>query len=122
MPYEYSPNAIYSESAYQEHLQMKNSYPPEQACEASQEPFTNQLTKRLSEAEKFIAELIHRTSKVSDKLFGPEPQVAKLGDERYNDAKVPIQRSMMDQLMVQTNQVNRRLSELSDIVRRLEAL
>jgi exonuclease VII small subunit len=101
----------------------ERNYGPDQ-CETAQEPLTNQLTNRLNEAEKFIAEIIHRASKVSDKLFGPTPIIAKLGDERYNDAKipVPVQRSMMDQLLVQSNQVNRKLSELSDIVRRLESL
>jgi hypothetical protein len=103
----YGPSAIYDQEATQ--------------CEAAQEPFTNQLSNRLSESEKRIADLIAIVGQVTDRLFGPAPTLAKLPPDA--DMKnVPVQRSMMDQLLLQTNMVNRRLGDLSDVVRRLNTL
>lgn len=98
----------------------------DEQCEAvpSQEPFTNQLNHRLIESEKRIADMTMTASRIAERLFGPNPMISKmgLGEEKIRDVNVPIQRSIIDQLMVQTNMVNRRLGELSEVLRRLEAL
>jgi uncharacterized coiled-coil protein SlyX len=95
-------------------------------CEpAAQEPFTNQLSNRLTESEKRIADLISVVGQLTDRLFGPSPTLAKpesLSDMKTLGGAVPVQRSAIDQLLVQTNTVNRRLMDLSEIVRRLQSL
>lgn len=112
--------------AYNEYGNMYDAREAAQCEPAAQEPFTNQLSNRLIESEKRVSDLISIVGQMTDRLFGPSPTLAK--PEPIDSMKtlggnsVPIQRSAIDQLLVQTNMLNRRLGDLSDLVRRLQVL
>lgn len=84
----------------------------------SMDPYTIQITKRLSDAEKQLSELLERIYKLNEKLFGPIPMLAKAGDSVGN---VPA-KAMMEQIVGQSNFLCRKLADLSEALNRLETL
>ena len=107
-----TPNAVYAE-------QMKNSYSypePAQDC-AVMEPYTTQISNRLGEADKYLNELIIQLSRIADKLTGPVPTEANPSTKELNKPA-----GMMEQIVQQTNVLNRRIHGLGEVVNRLQSL
>ena len=85
------------------------------------DPYTIQITNHLGESEKQLTEILSRVYQLNDKLFGPSPILGK-SDPMFNNEKVPVPKAMMEQIVGQTNVLNRRLDELSEALNRLESL
>lgn len=88
---------------------------------AAMDPYTVQITNHLSETEKYLADILNRVHRLNDKLFGPSPMLAK-SEPMFNNANAPVPKAMMEQIVGQTNIINRRLNELSEALNRLETL
>lgn len=89
--------------------------------QAVMEPYTIQITNRLNEADKFLSEILNRAGRIADKLVGPVPETLGNSDKNLKSPP-PIAVAMMEQIVGQSNILNRKLSYLSEILNRLEAL
>lgn len=108
MPYQYSPNAVYSDQ--------KNAYPETGQDCAVMEPYTTQISNRLAESDKLLIELITQLSRIADKLTGPVP-TEDLSAKELNKPS-----GMMEQIVGQTNLLNRRIRGLGETISRLQSL
>lgn len=82
------------------------------------EPYTTQISNRLSEADKYLTEIIVQLSRIADKLTGPVPTEASLTAKEINK----LAPGMMEQIVGQTNILNRRIHGLGEVVNRLQSL
>lgn len=87
---------------------------------AAMDPYTVQITNHLAEADKHLAEILSRVVRLNDKLFGPIALLAK--SEPMFNQNAPVPKAMMEQIVGQTNIINRRLNEISEALTRLESL
>lgn len=84
---------------------------------ASMDPYTTQITNRLSEAEKYLAEVSNQLARIADKLVGPVPEEAII----EKNLKAPPT-AMMEHILGQTNALSRKIVRLGDVVNRLQSL
>lgn len=83
------------------------------------EPYTTQISNRLGEADKHLTELIIQLSRIADKLTGPVPTEASLTAKTEANKIAP---GMMEQIVGQSNILNRRIHGLGEVINRLQAL
>lgn len=81
------------------------------------EPYTTQISNRLAESDKYLTELVIQLSRIADKLTGPVPTEATLSPKDINKPA-----GMMEQIVGQTNILNRRIQGLGDVINRLQSL
>lgn len=98
-------------------LYAERNYGPETA---QMDPYTVQITNRLSECEKNLADITVRVYRLTDRLFGPAALAKPDPVGGLNGA--PIQKAIMEQIVAQSNVLNRKLNELSEALFRLESL
>lgn len=81
------------------------------------DPYTTQISNRLAESDKYLTELVIQLSRIADKLTGPVPTEATLSQKDINKPS-----GMMEQIVGQTNILNRRIQGLGEVINRLQSL
>lgn len=87
--------------------------------QASMDPYTTQILNRLMESDKYVAELTIQLSRIADKLVGACPEVG-LNDAPKKSASLGS--GMMEQIVGQANILSRKITNLGNIVNRLQSL
>jgi len=108
--YPNAPPAQYGPAVYDER---------DQACEAVQESFTNQITNRLDQALKVSGQLTEAIGMRADSLFGPEQK------NTLSNEKVPppmLDRGVMDRISRQSRELLVALEAIERQFRRFNQL
>lgn len=82
------------------------------------DPYTAQIINRLHDAEKMVAVLEQQIGMVVDKLLGASPLISAA----QPNEKTPEPSGAIEIIVRQTNFLNRRLENLSDLAARLNVL
>ena len=85
------------------------------------DPYTTQIVNRLGEADKYLSEITIQLSRIADKLVGGSPDAAML-DKVPSCAKNTLGGGIMEQIVGQSNILNRKISDLGNVVNRLQSL
>jgi hypothetical protein len=96
--------------------------PYDERCDAptpAMDPYTTQILNRITESEKYLAEVTIQLSRIADKLVGAYPEAAT---KELLSKSPSLGAGIMEQIVSRSNILNRKIGDLGNIVNRLQSL